>query len=77
MAALRDYPSLAPDRDPAVVRVNRGSRIRPIVAVLLLTAIGLLVAASVLASRPYQPAPHSRTVPPRATAPDAPGPDPC
>ena len=77
MVALRDYPSLAPDRDPAVVRVSRRSRIRLTVAVLLLTAIGLQVAASVLASRPYQPAPHPRTLPPRATAPDAPGPDRC
>ena len=37
---------------------RRPSRVRVLAAVLLLTAMGLLVAASVFASRPYIPAGH-------------------
>lgn len=52
MSVLRDDPPLIVIETP----VQRPSRLRVIIAVLLLTAIGLLAAASGFASRPYQPA---------------------
>jgi MYXO-CTERM domain-containing protein len=58
MATVDHLPLVSPDEDDA----RRPSRVRPIVAALLLIALGLLAAASVLASRPYQPA-----APPRPT----------
>ncbi len=53
MAALRDYPPLRIYEIPA----RRPSRTRMIVAVLLLSLMGLLAAASGFASKSYQHAP--------------------
>jgi hypothetical protein len=53
MAALPDNPLLSLVESP----VRRPSRLRLIIAVLLLTAMGLLAAVSGFASKPYQHAP--------------------
>ena len=73
MAALRDYPPLSPIAAP----VRHPSRLRLIVAVLLLSAMGLLAAASVVASKPYQhaPAPAPGKYQPRSATGSTP--DPC
>ena len=67
MAALRDNPPLSLVEVP----VRRPSRLRVIVAMLMLTTIGLLMAASGFASRHYTPAPTpppGKYVPPMKTA---------
>jgi len=53
MSDLRDDPPLSVVETPT----RHPSRVRVIVAVIMLTAIGLLVAASGFASRHYVPAP--------------------
>jgi hypothetical protein len=73
MAALRDYPPLSRVEGSA----PRPSRLRVIIAVLLLSAIGLLAAASGFASKSYQhaPAPAPGQYQPPSTA--GPAPDHC
>jgi hypothetical protein len=57
MATSRDYPTPHPEMPAGVIPPHHPSRLRVLTAVALLTAMGLLAAASVFASRPYQPPP--------------------
>jgi len=78
MAAIENDPPLARDRSPAGFLPKRPSRARPIVAALLVIVMGLLAAASVLASRPYLPAEHARAgASPAQQASPGQHPDPC
>lgn len=79
MQAVKTHPLVSPDQDSPAVHAARPSRLRPIVAALLLIVMGLLVAASVLASRPYQPAAHPRatTSPAQNGTSSGQHPDPC
>ena len=81
MDAIREFATSSwhetPETSPGHPPGRNPSSLRIVTAILLLTAMGLLTAASVLASRPYQPAPSPKVEAPRSDVSAGSKADPC